>query len=107
MSGGEFGYLQNRLEWDFIDRVRAVIEKNNTEIPKDLKRIYDFDIDVNIEKKKEFYSQYSDETIKEFENAIEIVSKAKIYIQRIDWLMSGDDSEEAFHRRLKSDLSNE
>jgi len=30
---------------------------------------------------------------------------AGIYLQRIDWLVSGDDSEESFHERLQEDLS--
>jgi hypothetical protein len=29
---------------------------------------------------------------------------AAIYVQRIDWLMSGDDGEESFMRRLKEEL---
>ena len=32
------------------------------------------------------------------------MKKAAIYAQRIDWLVSGDDSEESFHARLKRDL---
>lgn len=30
---------------------------------------------------------------------------AYVYAQRIDWLLCGDDDEEAFHRRLKEDLA--
>jgi hypothetical protein len=29
---------------------------------------------------------------------------AKIYAQRVDWFLSGDDGEETFHERLKEDL---
>lgn len=29
---------------------------------------------------------------------------AQIYTQRIDWLVSGDDSEDSFRERLKEDL---
>ena len=32
------------------------------------------------------------------EEGLEILQKAKIYAQRIEWLISGDDSEESFHR---------
>lgn len=48
--------------------------------------------------------EYSPETIAEFKKAYEILRIAEIYAQRIDWLLSGDDSEESFHKRLKEDL---
>lgn len=47
---------------------------------------------------------YSKETIKEFKKAVKYLKKAQIYAQRIDWLLSGDDGEETFHKRLKEDL---
>lgn len=31
-------------------------------------------------------------------------SKAAIYVQRIDWLLSDDDGEDNFHERLKEEL---
>ena len=51
-----------------------------------------------------YYPDYSDETIKEFENAIDILCKASVYVHRIDWFLSGDDGEESFHLRLKEEL---
>jgi len=33
-----------------------------------------------------------------------ILRQAHVYAQRIDWLVSGDDGEDSFHRRLKHDL---
>ncbi len=47
---------------------------------------------------------YSDETFKEFEEALVILKKAHIYTQRIDWLISGDDGEDSFHERLSEDM---
>ena len=35
----------------------------------------------------------------------DILIQAYLYVQRIDWLVSGDDSEDGFHERLKEDLS--
>ena len=43
-------------------------------------------------------------TIKEFKNAIDAIALAQIYIQRIDYLLAGDDGEESFHRRLDKEL---
>ena len=39
------------------------------------------------------------------EEALKIVIQAQIYIQRIDYLLSGDDGEESFLQRLKKELN--
>lgn len=54
---------------------------------------------------EDYYPDYSKETLQEFKNAIKILKQAEIYAQRIDWLISGDDSEETFHERLKKELN--
>lgn len=51
-----------------------------------------------------YYPDYTEETIDEFRKGVEILKKARIYAQRIDWFLSGDDGEESFHRRLKEEL---
>ena len=51
-----------------------------------------------------WYYDYSKETLDEFKKGLDILNKAYIYTQRIDWLLSGDDGEESFHKRLKEDL---
>lgn len=51
-----------------------------------------------------YFPEYSEETIKEFRKGIDILKKAQVYAHRIDWLMSGDDGEENFHKRLKEEL---
>ena len=47
---------------------------------------------------------YPEEVIAEFKKGAEQIAKAQIYMQRIDWLLSGDDGEESFLKRLKEDL---
>jgi len=49
---------------------------------------------------------YSEMTINHFKRAIEKLKVALIYANRIDWLVSGDDSEKGFHKRLRDDLDN-
>ena len=49
---------------------------------------------------------YNKETIKELKKGLAILRKAYIYAQRIDWLLSGDDGEESFQKRLKEELDN-
>ena len=52
----------------------------------------------------EYYSEYSDETIQIFRDAVKILRKAAVYAQRIDWLLSGDDGEESLKERLEEEL---
>ena len=87
MSGGHFDYKQYTIN-DIADTIKDVI--NN-------KRMYNEEWDFMI-------NDYSDETFVEFEKGLELLRQASIYTQRIDWLISGDDGEESFHKRLKEDL---
>jgi hypothetical protein len=88
MSGGRFDYLQYRFK-EIIDSIEDEIENNKSEPrPKDW-------FEPN---------NFNEETIIEFKKAIEYLKLANVYVQRIDWLLSGDDSEETFHERLSSDL---
>lgn len=51
-----------------------------------------------------YYPDYTPETLAEFRKGVEILKRAIVYAQRIDWLISGDDSEDSFHERLEEDL---
>jgi len=89
MSGGIFDYLQYRFT-EIVDVIEQEIIDNNAEPrPKDW-------FEPN---------NFSEETITEFRKGIECIKKAQIYAQRIDWLLSGDDREDTFHKRLSDDLS--
>lgn len=46
----------------------------------------------------------SDETIDAMKEAYLQIRIAEIYATRVDWMMSGDDSEESFRERIKEDL---
>jgi hypothetical protein len=85
MSGGRFQYSQHRL-FDIVEEIKEIIEHNT--IPNEWG-------DAN---------NFSDETILEFRNGIAALKRAYVYAQRIDWLVSGDDSEPYFHTRLQEDL---
>ena len=89
MSGGhldDYGYF--RL-LQTIDAIENLILKNNSE------QINDF-----VEK----IEPYSNVTIDRFREAVDFLKRAYIYVHRIDWLESGDDSEEDFHTRLTEEL---
>ncbi len=89
MSGGHFGYQQYKIEY-IAEIIEDLIGKNN-----------DTTLDEWGDK---IGKEYSKDTIAVFLNGLLLLKLAYIYAQRIDWLVSGDDSEDSFHRRLKKDL---
>jgi hypothetical protein len=80
MSGGHFQH-QQYIIGDIANTIRCEIIKN-----RDAKY------------------KFSQKTINEFRKGIKILKQAEIYADRIDWLLSGDDSENSFHNRLKEEL---
>ena len=88
MSGGYFDYIQYPLR-EVANDIENLIENNST---KD---------------EWGFSRDFSQKTLTEFKNAMRIVNEAATYIQRIDWLVSGDDSEESFHKRLNKEKPRE
>ena len=79
MSGGRFNYLQTRYEWD------EAIETINMHI-------------------KENPDEYDEDILLRFKLGLYHIEVARIYLQRIDWLLSGDDGDGSFKKRLKEDL---
>lgn len=72
-------------------------------------RIFTFyteEVYLNDDGEEIYQPEYSEETINEFKNAIRNLRMAQVYAQRVDWLISGDDGEDSFHRRLAEDLTN-
>lgn len=105
MSGGQWDYIQYRFT-DIIEDVKSFIDKNGkpkteNELKEDKWKDEEYYKKYPEEK---FHYKYSDEVIEEFKKSLDIIKKAQIYAQRIDWLLSGDDSEETFLTRLKEDL---
>jgi len=89
MSGGHFNYKQHHL-LDMADDI--------------LGQIFDNDSTEKDEWGNNIGNRYSPETIAEFEKAVKALKLAYEYAQRIDWLLSGDDGEDSFHRRLQAQL---
>lgn len=90
MSGGHFDYQQYKLEYIADEIEQLILTNDSTEL-------------------NEWGDQkgrgYSERTIVEFKNAIHFLRLAKMYTQRIDWLVSGDDGEEQFHKRLQDETN--
>ena len=48
---------------------------------------------------------YPESTLRLMEEAVYALRAAAIYAQRVDYLLTGDDGEESFERRLKDELA--
>lgn len=106
MSGGAFNYDQYKIGY-MVDQIEEIVVKNGVEkTPEELKDEFWRDPDW-YEKYPEdkFHYQYPDEVIEKMKEGVEILKRAQIYAHRIDWLLSGDDGEESFLKRLEEDLN--
>lgn len=101
MSGGAFEYRQNHIDW-IIEGIEDHLESMGKERG-----------DVDNPYRREFYSKYpeeraypveSEEVQERMRHAIRALKIAKIYAQRVDWYLSGDDGEESFIERLDKEL---
>ncbi len=106
MSGGRFEYKQYGIS-DIADYVHNEISKSGK--PKSEQEIKDtkrWSGDDWFEKYPDDLNhyQYPDAVIEEFKKGYWILRKAAIYAQRIDWILSGDDGDESFIRRLRDEL---
>jgi hypothetical protein len=106
MSGGTFDYNQYKIRYIADDVEQEIAKSGKPKTPRELREEF-------IYRDKEWYEKYPedlnhykypDEVIKEFKKGYEILRKAEIYAQRIDWLLAGDDGEESFIQRLKGEL---
>ena len=102
MSGGRFYYNQYRIR-EIWEDIKNDLDKQGKEKPKEDLMYYD----------KEYFEKYPEERFEHvyredvqqiFKEAIDVLKKAEIYAQRIDWYLSGDDGEDNLVSRLKSDL---
>ena len=112
MSGGHFDYYQWQIN-DIADSLEDYIYGHSLD-EEDIE-YYIKDHWLENEEKEYIIKnkhtmpnlyKYNKETIKEFKKGLAILKKAYVYAQRIDWLLSDDDGEESFHKRLKEELDN-
>jgi len=109
MSGGFFDYDQSKIK-NMIDSIEYLIA-NNGRVKTEQELIdgawgsirYNEYYEKYPEEK--YFHKYPDEVIEEFKKGITHLQTAYVYAQRIDWLVSGDDGEESFIRRLNEDLN--
>lgn len=101
MSGGRFDYNQHKII-DIQEKIQDELDKQGKEKSKE-----------ELWMEREYYEKYPEEKYNEtyseevqqiFKDGIEVLKKAYIYAQRIDWYLSGEDGEENFISRLNSEL---
>lgn len=90
MSGGHFNYDQYRII-NIIEEIEGIIINNDSE------ELDDWGETIG--------RNYSSEIIEKFKEGVKVLKIAHTYAQRIDWLLSGDDGEEAFLKRLENDIA--
>jgi|688.fasta_scaffold538980_2 hypothetical protein len=107
MSGGHFDYDQYKIR-KIADSIDQIIRKNGREKTKVEIKEESWGDENWYEKYPgdKFHYKYPDEVIEKFKEGLIILRKAEIFAQRIDWLVSGDDGEETFLKRLNEDLRN-
>ena len=103
MSGGHFNYKQYWIK-DIADSIELELDRQGQEKPRN-ELYYDKE---HYDKYPEdmFYPTYSIIVQEKMKEAIKQLRIAAIYTQRIDWFLSGDDSEESFIERLGEELEN-
>ena len=93
MSGGHFDYKQHHID-DIICEMQNIIKNNNKENDS-LDYFGEYDVNYKL----------SPEVIAEINKSIVFLKLANIYTHRIDYLLSGDDGEESFFKRIEEDLN--
>lgn len=102
MSGGHFNYDQYKID-QIAEDIQQELDNQGKEKFKE-----------ELWMSKEYYQDHPEEKLeytypkniqKEFKNAIKALKIAAVYAQRVDWLLSGDDGEDSFLKRLKEDLN--
>jgi hypothetical protein len=99
MSGGHFDYTQYRIE-DIADSIQEEIDRSGKPLTEEeIKDTSYWGLSLQTH-----HYEYPQDIILEFKKGVNLLRMAQIYAQRIDWLLSGDDGEDSFRKRLKEDL---
>jgi len=89
MSGGHFNYQQYTLE-DLAEQIDDIVKTNNST-----------DIDEYGDKKGQ---HLPNDIIEKFKETVYDLRRTAVMVQRIDWLLSGDDGEDSFRERWDKEV---
>lgn len=103
MSGGAFDYKQWHIG-NIADNIEQEVITSGKPIPR---QNWDYHERLEYEEthKQPMNYAYPEPTLRRMEEAVYALRRAEIYAQRVDYLLSGDDGEESFERRLKEELA--
>ena len=106
MSGGRFDYQQYAIG-NIAESIEREIEKSGRKKTREELKEESWRGSDWYEKYPEelYHYKYPDEVIEKFKEAVKYLRIAEIYAQRVDWLLSADDGEETFLKRLDEDLN--
>lgn len=88
MSGGSMDYKQFYLD-DMADYLEDIVRVGRVVSWEDGKNVYD---------------HYPPDIEQAFLKGARKLREARVYAHRADWLISGDDGEDSFRKRLKEEL---
>ena len=89
MSGGYLTYNDRHIGY-IIKDIKEEIERNND--PEN----DDYCDDVS--------NRFDEKTMNRFRETVKVLEKASIMVNRIDYLLEGDDSEETFHELWEDEI---
>ena len=95
--------MQYRIR-EISDSIEEAIVKNKVEIEDNNHESLDYDKNGELYPWAKYYYYFDDETIEKFKEGYWKLREAQVFAQRIDWLLSGDDGEDSFRKRLKEDI---
>lgn len=88
MSGGHFDYIQDRIRYAAAEALADYIEQCETGKADEWG----------------FTHEWTPETLAKFRECEQALWAAAAMLQRVDWLISGDDGEETFHARWAKEV---
>ena len=102
MSGGFFDYKEWHIN-NIVDQIEQEVILSGKPIPR--KRWEYWQMERFKEHPEEAVNyEFPEPVIRKMEEAIYALRAAAIYSKRVDYLISGDDGEESFVRRLNEEL---
>lgn len=114
MSGGRFEYDQYKIGY-IADSIQACIDnsgrpKTEEELREEHRNNITFGTRTVAYGIPTSYGEtnhyaYPQEILEKFKEAVYVLRQAEVYAHRVDWFLSGEDSEENFLRRLNEDLN--
>jgi len=107
MSGGQWSYDQYKIGYIAESIEQEIRNSGKPKTREELKQESSWRSSDYYERYPEDLNhyKYSDEVIEEFKRAVYYLKKAQIYAHRVDYLLSGDDGEESFLKRLNEDIN--